>query len=61
MAEAEVKKVTKAKNVLKYYYHERTKDTQAVGSQSKIGKLLAKAVNWEEISETEYKELRGIE
>ena len=60
MEEKDLKK-PRAKNVVKYYFHERTRDTQAVGSISKLGKILAKAKNWKEISETEYKQLRGIE
>ena len=60
MTEQEVKKA-KPKNVVKYYFHARTRDTQAVGSISKLGKILKKAGNWEEISKEKYKELRGIE
>lgn len=58
--EEKVLKKPKEKNVLKYYLHARTQDTQAVGSASKLGKILKKAKNWKEISEAEYKELRGI-
>ena len=59
MEEKDLKK-PKVKNVVKYYFHERTRDTPAVGSISKIGLILKKAKNWKEISEEEYKKLRGI-
>ena len=58
---AEGTEIKKPKNVLKYYVHPRTNDTQAVGSQSKVGKILKKAKNWNEISEEKYKNLRRIE